>query len=87
MSVVQLKKKRLIEASFYPPLSIISSFYRYSKLLKAAQKEKKTKQGFEVTPRNQALNLPRRKPCLDDCATILKPKEKHTLDIQYVFYR
>ena len=47
-----------------PPLSLSISapFYGYLKLLKATQKGKKSKQRFEVTPRNCIRKLPRTNP-------------------------
>ena len=45
-----------------PPLSNSAPFYGYLKLLKATRKGKKSKQRFEVTPRNCIRNLPRTNP-------------------------
>ena len=47
-----------------PPLSLSISapFYGYLKLLKATQKGKKSKQRFQVTPRNCIRKLPRTNP-------------------------
>ena len=41
----------------YPPLSTNTPFYGYLKLLKAIQKGKKVKEGFEVTAGNQTRDL------------------------------
>ena len=64
---LQLTELRPAVRSFYHPrpplsLSISAPFYGYLKLLKATQKGKKSKQRFEVTPRNCIRKLPRTNP-------------------------
>ena len=62
VTVLQLTKLRPAVRSFYTPLSISAPFYGYLKLLKAARKGKKSKQRFEVTPRNCIRKRPRTNP-------------------------
>ena len=64
VTVLQLTKLTQALRSFYPPppLSNSAPFYGYLKLLKATRKGKKSKQRFEVTPRNCIRNLPRTNP-------------------------
>ena len=45
-------------------------FYGYLNLLKAAQKGKKSKEGYEVEPENQTWDLPYRRPHTTNCAYI-----------------